>query len=325
MDQPQPLLIRLHPNAVAHERQDGVWFQSDSPVVFQHADVSTMAELEAVFLYHLGGRFTEIRKVGYRYLQRQPDGKFLHLLVWSAASRLACRLRRPRSGLLNPPPETEAAMGHSESEEDDSDYVISTASSSDAQEGGAGGPETRTASCPHHVLPVPPPIPRVEDVPCYFQQLDLDEGVCSDPLNAGIGNDYNTNGGGVEIRVGHRMRNWEAVQTAIKNYSIQRNVEYRVIESDRIKYHCRCKHAADGCPWSIRVALRQNLGCCTVVADAGRFGSLGAPHVHCSDHVGRPLSVGQQPHVCLHSANGEDQSIRLRSRSSKCNSARLPL
>ncbi|MED6225938.1 hypothetical protein PIB30_098385, partial [Stylosanthes scabra] len=64
MDQRQPLVIRLQPNAVAHERQDGVWFQSDSPVVFQHAEISTMVELHAVFLYHLGGGFTGIRKVG---------------------------------------------------------------------------------------------------------------------------------------------------------------------------------------------------------------------------------------------------------------------
>ncbi|MED6226201.1 hypothetical protein PIB30_099375, partial [Stylosanthes scabra] len=64
MDQRQPFVIRLHPNAVAHERQDGVWFQSDTPMVFQHADISTMAELQAVFLYHIGGGFMEIRKVG---------------------------------------------------------------------------------------------------------------------------------------------------------------------------------------------------------------------------------------------------------------------
>ncbi|MED6219155.1 hypothetical protein PIB30_033175 [Stylosanthes scabra] len=32
MDQPHPLVIRLHPNAVAHERPDEVWFQADSPV-----------------------------------------------------------------------------------------------------------------------------------------------------------------------------------------------------------------------------------------------------------------------------------------------------
>ncbi|MED6174001.1 hypothetical protein PIB30_064886 [Stylosanthes scabra] len=69
-----------HPEAAALAR-DGVWFQSISPVVFQHADISTMSELVAVFLYNLGGRFTEIRKVGYRYLQRQPNGRFVHVLV----------------------------------------------------------------------------------------------------------------------------------------------------------------------------------------------------------------------------------------------------
>ncbi|MED6153129.1 hypothetical protein PIB30_098621, partial [Stylosanthes scabra] len=185
-------VIRLQPNAVAHERQDGVWFQSDSSVVFQHTDISTMAELQAVFLYHLGDGFTKIRKV---------------------------RIAEP------PAPETKAAMGHSESEEDDFEYATSTASSFEAQEGGASGAETRSASCPRHVLPAPPPIPRVKDVPCYFQQLDLDEGASSDPLNAGMGNDYNTDGG-AEIRVGHRMRNREAVQTAVKNYRIWQNAEY---------------------------------------------------------------------------------------------------
>ncbi|MED6148230.1 hypothetical protein PIB30_051109 [Stylosanthes scabra] len=156
-----PLVIRLHPNAVAHERQDGVWFQSDSPVVFQHADISTMAELQAVFLYHLGGGFTEIRKVGYRYLQRQPDERFVHLLVWlfndeHVRVTFGCHRRLMPQHVMDflvdvgripaglpvaatpvriaepPPPETEAAMGHSESEEDDSDYATSTASSSDA-------------------------------------------------------------------------------------------------------------------------------------------------------------------------------------------------
>ncbi|MED6171554.1 hypothetical protein PIB30_041704 [Stylosanthes scabra] len=202
----QPLIIRLYPNAVIHEQQDGVWFQSDSPTVFQHADISTMSELVEVFLYNQGGGFTEIRKVGYRFLQRQPNGRFVHLL-----------------------------------------------------EGGECGADTPAARCPRYILPAPPPIPRLEDVPCFFQQLDLDEGACVDPLKAGMGNDYNTNGG-AEIQVIHRMRNQETVQTAVKNYSIRRNAEYMVIESERIKYHCRYKHAENGCPWSIRVALRQNLG-----------------------------------------------------------------
>ncbi|MED6193634.1 hypothetical protein PIB30_021465 [Stylosanthes scabra] len=86
----QPLVIRLHPNAVVHERQDGVWFQSDSPVVFQHSDMSTMSELVEVFLHHLGGGFTEIRKVGYRFLRRQPDDRFVHLLVWLFNDKHVC-------------------------------------------------------------------------------------------------------------------------------------------------------------------------------------------------------------------------------------------
>ncbi|MED6135366.1 hypothetical protein PIB30_045815 [Stylosanthes scabra] len=222
MDQPQPLVIRLHTNAAVHERQDGVWFQSDSPVVFQHVDISTMSELQAVFLYNLGGGFTQIRKVAYRYLQRQPDGRFVHLLMWlfnnehvrvtfgfhrrlmpqhvmdflvdvgripagQPVAATPVRIAEP------PAPETEAAMGHSE--EDDLDYATSTASSSDAQEGGDGGVKTRSASCPRYILPAPPLISRVEDVPCFFQQLDLDKGACSDPLNAGMSNDYNTDGG----------------------------------------------------------------------------------------------------------------------------------
>ncbi|MED6147231.1 hypothetical protein PIB30_042185 [Stylosanthes scabra] len=92
-----------------------------------------------------------------------------------------------------PAPKTKAAMGHSE--EGDLDYATSTASSSDTQEGGDGGAKTRLTSCPRYILPASPPIPRVEDVPCFFQQLDLDGGACSDPLNAGLGNDYNTDRG----------------------------------------------------------------------------------------------------------------------------------
>ncbi|MED6159389.1 hypothetical protein PIB30_041957 [Stylosanthes scabra] len=201
MDQSQPLVIRLHPNAVAHERQDGVWFQSDSPVVFQHANISTMTELQAVFLYHLGGGFTEIRKVGYRYLQRQPDGRFLHLLVWlfneeHVRITFGCHRRLMPQHVMDILVEVDRIPAG---------LPVAATPFRIAEpplrkpkrrwEGGAGGPEARSASCPRHVLPAPPPIPRVEDVPCYFQQLDLDEGACSDPLNAGIGNDYNTDGG----------------------------------------------------------------------------------------------------------------------------------
>ncbi|XP_025676932.1 uncharacterized protein [Arachis hypogaea] len=44
------------------------------------------------------------------------------------------------------------------------------------------------------------------------------------------------------------------------NYSIRRSAEYRVIESDWLKYHVQCRQAENECQWSLRVALRQNLG-----------------------------------------------------------------
>ncbi|MED6170184.1 hypothetical protein PIB30_028418 [Stylosanthes scabra] len=102
-----------------------------------------MLELEAVFLYNLGGRFMEISKVAYRYLQRQPDGRLMlqHVMDFlvdvgripagQPVAATPVRIAEP------PAPETEAAMGNSE--EDDSDYATATASSSDAQEGGEGG------------------------------------------------------------------------------------------------------------------------------------------------------------------------------------------
>ncbi|MED6178293.1 hypothetical protein PIB30_106180 [Stylosanthes scabra] len=94
--------------------------------------------------------------------------------------------------------------------------------------------------------------------PMAMSQVEFDALRISDPMRAGIADNYNTDGG-VEFRVGHRLRNRDVVHMAVKNYNIRRNAEYRVVESDRIKYHCRCKHAADGCPWSIQVALRQTL------------------------------------------------------------------
>ncbi|MED6214923.1 hypothetical protein PIB30_108209 [Stylosanthes scabra] len=165
----QPLIIRLHPNAIIHERQDGVWFKSDSPMVFQHTDISTMSELVEVFLYNLGGGFTEIRKIGYPLLQRHPNGRFVHLLI-DAPTRHGFLVEVGGSP-SGPPvaatpvqiaelsvPKTLMAMDNSES---DSDYATSTGSSFDFQEGGECGADTPTTRCPRYILPAPPPIPRL--------------------------------------------------------------------------------------------------------------------------------------------------------------------
>ncbi|XP_057756167.1 uncharacterized protein LOC130975378 [Arachis stenosperma] len=56
-----------------------------------------------------------------------------------------------------------------------------------------------------------------------------------------------------------RFRICKAVLMAMKNYSIRRNEKYRVLESDRLKYHCSCKKFTNGYPCCLRVALCQNL------------------------------------------------------------------
>ncbi|RYR46593.1 hypothetical protein Ahy_A07g032337 [Arachis hypogaea] len=60
----------------------------------------------------------------------------------------------------------------------------------------------------------------------------------------------------VEFQIGHRFKCRDAVIQGVKNYSIRRSAEYRVVESDRLKYHMYCRQAATGYPWSLRVALR---------------------------------------------------------------------
>ncbi|MED6136297.1 hypothetical protein PIB30_054734 [Stylosanthes scabra] len=124
--------------------------------------------------------------------------------------------------------DAEMEMDNSKS---DSDYAASFGSSSDCQEGGERILDTSATGHPRYILPALPPIPRLADMPCLFQQFHLDEGASVDLLKAGMGNDYNTDGG-AELRVGHWILNWEAVQTTVKNYSIWRNAEYRVVESD---------------------------------------------------------------------------------------------
>ncbi|MED6141212.1 hypothetical protein PIB30_101022 [Stylosanthes scabra] len=103
-----------------------------------------MSKLEAIFLYNLGGGFTEIRKVGYRYLQRLMPQHVMDFLVEVGRIPAGQPVAATPVRIAEPPtPETKTAMDNLE--EDDS--------------------ETRSASYPRYILPAPPPIPRVEDVP----------------------------------------------------------------------------------------------------------------------------------------------------------------
>ncbi|MED6141145.1 hypothetical protein PIB30_100406, partial [Stylosanthes scabra] len=65
-------------------------------------------------------------------------------------------------------PDSKMEMGNLES---DSDYTASSGSSSNCQEGGECIPDTPATRRPRYILPAPPPIPQLADVPCFFSNL----------------------------------------------------------------------------------------------------------------------------------------------------------
>ena len=59
-----------------------------------------------------------------------------------------------------------------------------------------------------------------------------------------------------KLKMGQQFRDKKVVLFVIKNYSIQKLVEYKVLKSDHIKYHDKCNHFGNGCNWSICVTYR---------------------------------------------------------------------
>ncbi|XP_015947674.1 uncharacterized protein LOC107472681 [Arachis duranensis] len=71
----------------------------------------------------------------------------------------------------------------------------------------------------------------------------------------------NTVGGSsTDFQIGQSFQNKDEAVLSVKDYSIRRGVEYRVIELDHLKYHGKCKQFGKGCIWLIRVALRARKG-----------------------------------------------------------------
>ncbi|XP_015939444.1 uncharacterized protein LOC107464992 [Arachis duranensis] len=67
-------------------------------------------------------------------------------------------------------------------------------------------------------------------------------------------------GSSTEFQIGQSFQSNDEAVLSVKDYSIRRGVEYRVIESDHLKYHGKCKEFGKGCSWLIRVALRARKG-----------------------------------------------------------------
>ena len=59
-----------------------------------------------------------------------------------------------------------------------------------------------------------------------------------------------------KLQMGQQFRDKKVVLFVIKNYSIRKLVEYKVLKSDHIKYHDKYNHFGNGCNWSICVTYR---------------------------------------------------------------------
>ncbi|XP_015947829.1 uncharacterized protein LOC107472813 [Arachis duranensis] len=60
-----------------------------------------------------------------------------------------------------------------------------------------------------------------------------------------------------DFQIGQSFQTKEEVVLSVKDYSIRRGVQYRVMESNHLKFHGRCKEFGNGCTWLIRITLRQ--------------------------------------------------------------------
>ncbi|RYR59546.1 hypothetical protein Ahy_A05g025445 isoform A [Arachis hypogaea] len=219
------IVVLLYPNCRMINGDNGVTFECQDPILFRTQRVETLSDSKCLILSKIGE--TEARKIG----------------------RVAYRLLAPM--------EHEAEEGEEESDED----YMADSGDNESSDGGDEDEfvlETLAGAVPRHVLPPPHPIPTLSAVPSHYHSVDLDTMHERIPVSDTCGVDYNLDGG-MEFRVGHRFKSREAVLQGVKNYSICKSAEYRVIKSNRLKYLVQWRQVDSGCQWSLRVALRQNL------------------------------------------------------------------
>ncbi|XP_057760877.1 uncharacterized protein LOC130981295 [Arachis stenosperma] len=290
------IVLLIYPKCCMRNGDNGVTFECEDPILFCTQRVETLTDLKSLILSKLGG--TQARKIGrvaYRLLASMGNRIFRFRLfrlqgdehvrlmfdiheriMVEQVIELSAEVGHSGGGssvhstyvqddrLLAPPPihvvipVDEAEEGE---EESDKDYVTDSANS-DSFDGGDEDecvPETLIQTVVCHVLPPPHPILPLSAVPAHYHSLDLDAMHERTPFPDMGEEDYNLDDG-VEFRVDYKFRSQEAVLQGVNNYSIRRSAEYRVIESEWLKYHVQYRQAENGCQWSLRVSLRQNLG-----------------------------------------------------------------
>ncbi|XP_057745485.1 uncharacterized protein LOC130963378 [Arachis stenosperma] len=60
-----------------------------------------------------------------------------------------------------------------------------------------------------------------------------------------------------EFQIGQSFQSKEEIVLSVKDYSIWREIEYRVMQSDHLKYQGICKEFGNGCTWLICITLQK--------------------------------------------------------------------
>ncbi|RYR02469.1 hypothetical protein Ahy_B06g081255 [Arachis hypogaea] len=146
-------------------------------------------------------------------------------------------------------------------EKSDEKYVVKSNESGSSEDDDEEEfiPETPVEASVRYLLPASQQILAFSAVPSHYQMLDLDAIHEKTSFSNTGEDDYNLDSG-VQFWVGHKFKSKDVMMQSVKNYSICRSVEYQVVESHRLKYIVYCWQYAARCTWSLRVALRQNLG-----------------------------------------------------------------
>ncbi|XP_052109286.1 uncharacterized protein LOC127744095 [Arachis duranensis] len=233
--------------------------------------VSTLSELKSLILNNLGDiEAREVRKVGYRLLAPMGNGVFrfrLFHLLGNEHVRLMFDI--PRRIMAEQVMELSAEVGDigrvdkadAGDKESDEEYAADSADSDSFEEGDDEEfvPKMPTPNVARHVLPPPYPIPALSTMPNRYHSLDLDT-MHERTLFSDTGEeDYNLDGGG---RVSGRPHIQMPRRRALGYEELQYLQEYR------------CRQATNGCPWSLHMALRQNLGYWEVRRIGGAHSSL---------------------------------------------------
>ncbi|MED6211201.1 hypothetical protein PIB30_071453 [Stylosanthes scabra] len=98
-----------------------------------------------------------------------------------------------------------------------------------------------------------------QQFPPHFSTLNLEVESAVGPINRDSGPDVHGSRGShglnvpKEFQIGQTFQSKEKALLALKNYNIRHGVEYRVLESNHVKYHGKCKEFGEGCNWLITV------------------------------------------------------------------------